>query len=250
MQDKESEGFGSQSHLCDLLDASVSSSVKQPPWGPSSLQHNDSTRPMPVLASVQEIRGSPSLPGALPLSTDVSWATGITSVSGWPAWLLGESCSCFTPGKGTANRGVWIGGSPQGSRALASNCSYSQAETAVGRMLGTLEGRPVWRWEHARTEDMTCKPQLPLTLLWNTNPFPGVPHLHIACQGNSLYQGLVNFSLWSEGNEGELTHRGQPQSSAQGPWRRQACVCSKPECGCSARGVDIQGSHPVRLMAS
>lgn len=49
---------------------------------------------------------SPSLPhqgtaACSPRRTEPSGAGCITRLSGWLAWLLGESCSCFTPGKGT-----------------------------------------------------------------------------------------------------------------------------------------------------
>lgn len=49
-------------------------------------------------------KGTPFLPRASPLSTDVSWAVGTPRLSGGPAWPRGDSCSCFTPLKGAGDR--------------------------------------------------------------------------------------------------------------------------------------------------
>lgn len=43
-----------------------------------------------------------------PRRMEPSWAGCITRLSGWLAWLLGESCSCFTPGKGTGKHEAQI----------------------------------------------------------------------------------------------------------------------------------------------
>lgn len=73
----------------------------------------------------------PSLPtapcsGCSPRRMEPSWDGCRTRLSGWLAWLLGESCSCFTPGKGTGKHKPCIS-TGAGHEATALGCASLQA---------------------------------------------------------------------------------------------------------------------------
>lgn len=61
-----------------------------------------------------------------PRRMEPSWDGCRTRLSGWLAWLLGESCSCFTPGKGTGKHKprISIGA---GHEATALGCASPEA---------------------------------------------------------------------------------------------------------------------------
>lgn len=63
-----------------------------------------------------------------------SWDGCRTRLSGWLAWLLGESCSCFTPGKGTGKHQPRISvvqdTGPQPSAAQGFHLCQPQAGTS------------------------------------------------------------------------------------------------------------------------
>lgn len=80
-----------------------------------------------------------------PRSTDVSWAVGTPRLSGGPAWPRGDSCSCFTPLKGTGVRDRVV-------RYLRRDAGPSpapyplQAHNAHPASWGPQQGAAQWQW--------------------------------------------------------------------------------------------------------